>query len=106
MKTILPVILLLTFAMPVRGQRLLLWASTAADLGSTLTRSNGYREGNPLLGQSKPRIAATMLAMTAWTDWSTHRLESQQKPNQVKWIRIAVVATHVFCVGWNLRVGG
>ncbi len=99
------ILALLLFSTPLAAQsRTLLWASTAADLGTTLRSHPGYVEGNPILGRNPARIATTMIAMTAWTDFATKRLESQQKPNQAKWIRIAVVSVHVFCVAWNGRI--
>ncbi len=93
------ILLALLTGAPLHAQsRVLLWASTAADLGSTLNRPAGYREGNPILGQNRARQAATMLSLTALTDWSTQRMESRGKA--VRWV---VIGIHVACVVWNGR---
>ncbi len=100
MKRIILLAFLTGAPLHAQGTRVLLWASTAADLGSTLNRPAGYREGNPILGQNRGRQAATMLSLTALTDWSSARTKHGTRA------RLIVTAVHVFCVGWNFKAKG
>ncbi len=90
------ILLMLIFAVQLEAQsRVILWASTAADLGTTLNHGPQLREGNPILGQNKTRQAVTMIGLTALSDWSSSRMKHGAK------VRLAIAAVHVFCVGWN-----
>ncbi len=93
-------IILLAFlaGAPLHAQtRVLLWASAGADLATTLNRPAGYREANPLLGNNRVQQAATMIGLTALTDWSSARTKHGTRA------RLIVTAVHAVCVAWNVR---